>query len=445
MATEVVLAQVSKGGRPRSFDRKMRAEIQKVAMPQLDVKTLMAEDEIEKERGIPFRFGYSFEVDYSLENSGNWEKLDDGGRIWRLKIFSEGAYSINLIYSHFWIPDGAELFIYNENRDMVRGAFTSKNNKDHNQFATAPVKGDVSILEYYEPANVTERGIINIAGIVHGYKDIFNYETVKAAGFGSSGSCNINVECPEGDPWQDQIRSVAMILTDGGTRICSGALVNNMRQDGAPYFLTADHCLGSEETWVFMFNYQSPNCNNNDGPTYMTVSGSTLLANYPTSDMAFLLLSEPPPDGYDVYFGGWSVYDIPSQTSVAIHHPRGDVKKIMIYLRKHRLPSIIQEAMSKKSLSRMIRSLLLIISTQKAPLIGELKTGMPGLRKRDRQDRRCSIKTNELLGNCTAGTPRAVIMPPTGMAKCRFHGKEGELHQRESEIISTPTIRACYI
>ena len=70
---------------------------------------------------------------------------------------------------------------------------------------------------------------------------------------------------PEGAAWEAQIRSVAMILTGGGWRLCSGALVNNVRNDYTPYFLTANHCLGGEETWVIMFNYQSSSCANFSG------------------------------------------------------------------------------------------------------------------------------------------------------------------------------------
>ena len=32
-----------------------------------------------------------------------------------------------------------------------------------------------------------------------------------------------------------------MILTSGGSRICTGSLINNGSQDLAPYFLTANH------------------------------------------------------------------------------------------------------------------------------------------------------------------------------------------------------------
>ncbi|MFH2056447.1 MAG: trypsin-like peptidase domain-containing protein [bacterium] len=324
-------AQLSKGGTPPSFEKALAPQFSSVIMPPVDVDALLAED-AEMSKDEPFRFGYGFEVNYSLSNSGTWTELSDGGRVWRLRIESPGAYSINLIYDKYRIPAGAELFVYNEERGdkaMVIGAFTSANNKEHEEFATAPVAGDRIVVEYFEPAKVDFPGEIVISRVVHAYRDLFSWDTAKSAlGFGSSGSCNNNVMCPEGDPWADQIRSVAMILTSGGSRICTGSMINNVRQDGTPYFLTANHCLGGNNTWIFMFNYQSPNCSNINGPTYMTVQGSTLKANYSNSDFALLELTETPPDSFGIYFNGWSAVDAESDSAVCIHHPAGDIKKI---------------------------------------------------------------------------------------------------------------------
>ncbi len=298
-------------------------------MRPVDVPSLLAEDAAEESKGVPFRFGYPFEVSYDLVNAGTWETLPDGGRLWRLAISSPGAYSINLVYRDFRLPPGARFFIYNEDRSMVIGAFTRDNNKEHGRFATGLVKGDKCILEYYEPPDVVEPGIIDIERIVHAYKNLFDRaELNEAMGFGGSGSCNNNVNCPEGAEWQDDKRSVAMITTQGGFRLCTGALVNNIREDLTPYFLTANHCLGGEDTWVFMFNYESPSCANIDGPTWMTVSGSTLRSTSTNSDFALLELSEQPPDSYAVYYAGWSADGTAAQSAVGIHHPSGDIKKI---------------------------------------------------------------------------------------------------------------------
>ena len=60
----------------------------------------------------------------------------------------------------------------------------------------------------------------------------------------------------------------------------------------------------------------------------MTVSGSTLRANYSFSDFALLELSASPPDSYNVFYAGWSAIDTPADSVVAVHHPSGDIKKI---------------------------------------------------------------------------------------------------------------------
>lgn len=328
LITTGLSAQISISGQPVSFSRSTKATVQEVAMTGVDRRALLAEDALEPKE-MPFRFGYAFDVAYNLHNSGTWEQLDDGSRLWRLRIACPGAFSINIIYDRFRLPDGAKFYVYNENQTHILGAFTSQNNKDHGQFATAPVKGEVCILEYEEPPDAAFPGEISLKNIVHAYKNLFDFDVVKdAVTFGESGACNNNVNCPVGLPWQNEKRSIAMILTQSGQRICSGALINNARQDLIPYFLTANHCLGGEETWIFMFNYESPSCTNIDGPTYMTTSGSTLRANNSYSDFALLELDETPPDSFNVFYAGWSIENTATDSSVCIHHPSGDIKKI---------------------------------------------------------------------------------------------------------------------
>lgn len=321
-------AQLSRGGSPLTLTKAIPGDMPTRVMPSIDVEALLVEDSVEEAQGLPFRFGRPFDVHWDINDVGAWTELDDGGRVWRLRIICPGAYSINLLYDTYYAPEGAELFVFSEGGEMVRGAFTHRNNKEHGQFATAPVMGDTTIIEYYEPAAARGRSELVISRVVHGYKDIFEWSDKDGDGFGGSGFCNNNVNCPEGDPWQVEKRAVAMVLTSSGTRWCTGSLVNNVRQDETPLFLTANHCLGGESSWVFMFNYESPSCANIDGPTNFTLQGSTKLANWSTSDFALLLLNEPPPDSYYVYYAGWSAVNSPSTQSTAIHHPSGDIKKI---------------------------------------------------------------------------------------------------------------------
>lgn len=322
-----LLAQVSIGGTPYSFNNKVGDVVAKVEMPLVDKQKLLEEDAKEDGKGLPFRFGSSIEVNFNLDNSGTWQTLPDGSKLWRLNIYSKGATTINLIYNDFWLPQNAKFFIYNENKSEVIGAFTNRNNNEDGQFATGLVRGESIFLEYHEPAIVETRGIISISNVIHGYKNIFS----KFLGddFGGSGACNINVNCPIGAPWQNEKRAAAMILSAGGTRLCSGSLVNNVRQDLKPYFLTANHCWDSgSNTWIIMFNYESPNCSIIDGPLNYTVQGTTTKARNSASDFALMLINSAVPDTYEVHYSGWSAIDTIASSGVGIHHPDGDIKKI---------------------------------------------------------------------------------------------------------------------
>jgi len=321
----VVIGQVSQGGNPKSFNLNLRSNINEKVMDYIDVEALIQEDK-QADKEIPFRFGYDIPVNINLENSGTWDLLDDGSRIWRIKIKSEDAFSINLIFDEYRLPNGAELFAYSENFEMVLGAFTSLNNKGYGGMAISPIEGDVIFLEYFEPNFTDFRGQLNISHVVHGYKDVFFQEN---RDYGDSGSCNNNVNCPEGDMWESEIRAAAMILSSNGSRLCSGSMINNVRQDLTPYFLTANHCIyGNTDNWIIMFNYESPGCTNENGPTNMTVQGTTLRASGSGSDFALFELSETPPESYEIHYSGWSAVDVAPVQPVAIHHPSGDIKKI---------------------------------------------------------------------------------------------------------------------
>jgi len=327
LLSSICVCQVSIDSIPKSFELIDELYIPTQELPSFNIENFLIEDENDKQSLDikPYRFANPISVNFNMNNSGEWLIQEDGSSIWILQIDSPGAYSLNIIYDIFNIPEGAEFFVYSENKEMVLGAFTDLNHKPHGGFSTAPVIGDKIILEYNEPENVQFRGDIRIETVAHDYRNIFFNDL---RGYGDSGSCNNNVACNEANSWQDEVRSVAMILTSGGSRICTGSLINNGSQDLAPYFLTANHCLGGNNSWIFMFNYESPSCSNQNGPTNMTVSGSSLLVSNSSSDVALLLLNEVPPESYNIHYAGWDVSgNIPS-IPVGIHHPSGDIKKI---------------------------------------------------------------------------------------------------------------------
>ena len=219
-------AQISSGGLPLSFssDKLQNEGIPVERMPDFDLEKIRAEDEVrEQHKDIPFRFAYLHEVNFSLNTHGKWTSLEDGTDVWRIRILSSGAHSLNFTYRDFSLPEGARLFVINPKTKHYIGAFTAKNNKFDKVFSTSPVAGEELIIELQVPSEQRPETSLEIATVAHDYKGIFKL----AADFGDSGSCNNNVVCPLWDPWDDQIRSVALITTNFGSAICTGALINN--------------------------------------------------------------------------------------------------------------------------------------------------------------------------------------------------------------------------
>jgi lysyl endopeptidase len=327
-ATLPTFAQESFGGHPVG----LRGDLQvppapEVVMPHVDAAALWADDEARSANGIkgPYRFGFNHAVDLGLDNSGVWHEFPNGDRLWRLAIVCPEAFSINFEFHDYFIPSGAQVFVYSETEQI--GAFTMASSGGQRSMGVTQLAGDRIIIEYNEPVAVRGQGRLRVGQVTHAYRDILRF----AKGLGDSGSCNNNVICPEGDPWRAQIRSVA-IITVGGSGLCTGQMINNCAQDGEPYFLTARHCLPSNQNvgnWVYRFNWNSPSCPlNQNGPTNQTVSGSQLLAQNAGSDVALIKFNNPVPTGYNVHFTGWDKSGVAPTSSTAIHHPSGDVKKI---------------------------------------------------------------------------------------------------------------------
>jgi hypothetical protein len=73
----------------------------------------------------PFKFGYSYkDVNIDLKD-GLWSNLPSGQQIWTIAIQSFGARSLNVVWSDFFLPEGSALFVYNEDKSEIIGAYTA--------------------------------------------------------------------------------------------------------------------------------------------------------------------------------------------------------------------------------------------------------------------------------------------------------------------------------
>ena len=353
-----VKAQLSTNEKPISFDLKSeltvisRSLIPVITTPKLDLAKIAKEDAEDEEYDMPPRFGYSHKVSYDLDNSGIWYELPNGDKLWQLEVVCPAALSVNFCYDKFWIPEGGKFFVYSKDKKHTIGAFTSTNNKGDREnirgFATGLIYGDNVMLEYYQPKEATTDAIISIDYIVHGYR----YIRINEPGYGASGACTINVNCEEGQDWQYEKKSVALIVVDG-ERWCTGSLINTTDLSHKPYLLTADHCLGGSanhsikhdavnssnlDYYTFYWDYEEPGCYYSGiEPSLDKCSqGAIVIANTYNnselkSDFALLRLTDDPLttlSNYTPYYLGWDRSGSSGNPGVCIHHPLGDVKKI---------------------------------------------------------------------------------------------------------------------
>jgi len=341
-------AQISAGGIPPSFYFETENEILTTTenLPiTFDVVAMREEDATRKLDNLPPRVGKTIPVNFTTENSGEWTLLPNGQDIWRLCIMAEDAIAIMLLYDKFEIPEGGKLFIYNEDRSQVIGAFTEINNPKKAEFSTEFVAGDIITLEYLAPTNTNYETPIVISGVGYAYNNLF----VEKSPNGKqshidfrSDPCEVNINCPEGNNWQDQKKGVArIIIPAGGGYIfyCSGTIVNNTAQDLEPLFLSAYHCYNEATTTQinqsqYYFHYEYTGCPNSGIATQKTMTGATLLVITPMSggsDGALLKLNNAIPASYDVYYNGWDRRNVGATSGVSIHHPDGDRKKISTF------------------------------------------------------------------------------------------------------------------
>lgn len=292
------------------------------------ISDLQKEDKIaDKRKDVAWRFGVEEKVQLDLMKEMSFHSINQSEVKGVYHIEADGAYSINLNFSKFILSKSARLYVFNKNQTDFIGAINAQNNKVDSLFSIRPIEGEEIFIELILNQSELNQNKLELSGLVYGYRSL---REKAGKGFGSSGNCNVNANCKAGDDWADVKRSIAMILTSNNTRVCTGTLINNVRQDSTPYLLTANHC-GLANNSIFIFDYRSATCSpNTDGSLVKSISGASHRASSTVSDFKLFQLSQTPPPSFKVFYSGWDARDIVSPRSTVIHHPSGDVMKISI-------------------------------------------------------------------------------------------------------------------
>lgn len=343
----IVMAQISEGGTPPSFEKSslLKSTLSPLSIPiNFSVEDLKTVDAWQVSHGSPLSVSTILPVDISLTKDGRWTTLSDGQKICQLRIQAPDAIALMLYYKRFYIPKGGKLFIYNTEKSQILGAYTSQTNQKNSKFATEFVAGDELTLEYVPGGE--EEASIEIEGIGYGYNHLSVSSVNTSSLKSTSGSCQVNINCEEGDAWQAEKKGVCYTVQKvrGKGYICSASLLNNTAEDLKPYILSANHCAMSGDSiasaddfnqWAFYFHRERESCDNNSLPVLSrTMVGCKRIAYTPLnggSDGLLLLLNSNIPEYYDVYYNGWDRTDTPAASGVSIHHPSGDYKKISTF------------------------------------------------------------------------------------------------------------------
>ncbi len=314
-----------------------------IDVPLLELPALNNDQLLERERalqrpGRPPEFAYTHTVHVRPETHGRWQTLSDGSLLWKHRIRSRGAHSLNFGFTEFYLPEASTFYLRSLSSGELAGPFTPADNELHNSLWTPVIPGDDVVLELRLPSKKFQDQVqLELSSVNH---DFVGFSKVL------SGSCNLDVICGSADGWgvvepyRDIIRSVAVYST-GGKRFCSGFLINNTRNDGRPYFLTANHCeitRSNAPSLVVYWNFENSSCRPPDGTQSglpgdgdLTVfnSGAIYRAGYSISDFTLLELDDDIHEDANAYFAGWNRQAFaPRDTVVGIHHPDAAEKRI---------------------------------------------------------------------------------------------------------------------
>jgi len=231
----------------KNISKLEKVEEKKIMKFNIDsAKAIITEN---NKNGFGFQFGVAFDVKLNLKNSGSWDTLNSGDFLWRLRVKSDSAVSMNFTFNEFHLSEGCKFYIYDYNKKNFIGPFTDSNNLKSNKFATDVISGNEIVLELFIPSKTLKDIQLEIDRIVHGIFDssrTLRFDKNQTDKLLTFAECYQNINCPDGDSWCREKRSVCRILNLD--KFFSGFLINSFSSSGTypsylPYILTSTSTL----------------------------------------------------------------------------------------------------------------------------------------------------------------------------------------------------------
>ena len=94
-----------------------------IQMPAVDLNRYIVEDRRQDAGNNPYRFGAPISTSINFIESATRAVIGENA-VWKLKIASKNAVSLNVVFDKMELPVEGSLFIYNEKGNVVEGPIT---------------------------------------------------------------------------------------------------------------------------------------------------------------------------------------------------------------------------------------------------------------------------------------------------------------------------------
>ncbi|MCC6343709.1 MAG: S-layer homology domain-containing protein [Bryobacterales bacterium] len=290
------------------------------------------------------------------------QALWDGSK-WSLEVRSPGAAALRLHFTGFHVGGG---LLRITGTGSAAGPFTQDGPLSDGDFWSPLIAGDTAIVEYEPSPGASGEIPFRIPQVGHFYPAPLRKDRER-------GLVACHADLTTQPAWLAAASSVALMLFETTYMgipywtVCTGTLLADTNHTGRPLFLTAHHCIQTDEEarsletyWNFRntgpstLDYYSGNFGSwipaSLASTLQKVTGATILKTTSESegDGTLLLLAANPPPG--VMFAAWNPRELPlAAPTGTVHHPDGSFQRITLGQRAANDPGTNVEARFRPS------------------------------------------------------------------------------------------------
>lgn len=188
----------------------------------------------------------------------NWVPSARDGKVAALRFVSTGAQGVRLGLKVDSLPLGGVVRFYADGSNELFEIPAQEILATIQRNLDAGVEGDAArtywspnlggealTVEFEVPPGTSAEAVqVAVPALSHVFVDVRNAAEMAKAG---SGSCNQDVRCSS--EYNELSKSVAFMdfVKDGDSYMCTGTLLNDRMSSGTPYFLSANHCIPTQD------------------------------------------------------------------------------------------------------------------------------------------------------------------------------------------------------